>query len=421
MFFDARTAKLLRPGEHLVVGGCPGLRLEVSVTRKTWTYRYKLDGRMKQLALGQWPAMPVAAAVAAWQALRDKRAEGIAPQRKVATVGPYRVRALVDHYISGHLLDARAPAGALAAQRALLRLLDESPAFADQPASSVSRSVAFELLEARKATPTATAKLRSLLGAAWDYALDAGRLDGDTPNWWRLVLRGRLKSKGKIIGGAHVGQQRRVLQAGEIAGLLAWLPNMHALGRDTTLLYLWTCARGAEILAMRPEHVSREPDGWWWTVPKAQTKNARFAAGVDLRVPLCGQALAVVRRRLTGVGASGWLFEDARGEQYTQQDYSTYIYSMQPHSVKVQRRQGAGLVLPVTGWTPHNLRRTGRTLLSSLGCRDEVAEAILGHLPPPMVGTYNSHSYDAEKREWLGRLAGWLEALPLKSPSDPMG
>jgi hypothetical protein len=26
-------------------------------------------------------------------------------------------------------------------------------------------------------------KLRSLFGSAWDYALDAGKLDGDVTNW----------------------------------------------------------------------------------------------------------------------------------------------------------------------------------------------------------------------------------------------
>ena len=54
MQFDARAAKLLRPDQHLVVGGCPGLRLEVTPSTKTWTYRYRspIDGRMKQAALG---------------------------------------------------------------------------------------------------------------------------------------------------------------------------------------------------------------------------------------------------------------------------------------------------------------------------------------------------------------------------------
>lgn len=121
-------------------------------------------------------------------------------------------------------------------------------------------------------------------------------------------------------------------------------------------------------------------------MPKELTKNARFPLAVDLRVPLVGRALAIVERRLKAVGESGWLFEDVRGEQYAQHDFSTYIYGLQPYSAKAARRQGDGLVLPVTGWTPHNLRRTSRTMLASLGCPKEVAEAILGHLPDRSKG-----------------------------------
>jgi integrase len=146
-------------------------------------------------------------------------------------------------------------------------------------------------------------------------------------------------------------------------------------------------------------------------VPKEATKNERFAEAVDLRVPLVGRALKIVQRRLQAVGKSGLLFEDARGEQYTQHDFSTYIYGLQPYSEKVARRASEGLVIPVTHWTPHNLRRTSRTMLASLGCPEEVAEAILGHLPTVIVGTYNAHTYDAERRRWLAMLSKHLESL----------
>jgi integrase len=417
MFFDPRAAKLLKPGELMLVSGCPGLRLEAADTRRTWTYRYKDPaGRLKQLRIGHWPAMSAQAAMTAWQDLRDQRAAGvdIKAKRKAAAkpVAEYTVHDLVHGYINGHLVDARSDESAKAARRQLERLLEDEPLFASQAAAAVTRGVAFQILEDRKATPTATAKLRSLLGGAWDYALDAGRLSGDAPNWWRQLLKGRLKSKGKRMGGVHVGRQRRVLTSGEVATLLAWLPNMHELGRDTTVMYLWTCARGVEILAMRPEHVGEESDGWWWTVPKSQTKNADAEFAVDLRVPLIGRALAVVQRRLKTVGASGWLFEDVRKEQYTQHDFSTYIYNLQPYAPKVKNRQSTGgLVLPVTNWTPHNLRRTGRTMLSSLGCLNEIGEAILGHLPREIEATYNSHTYDKERRVWLGKLAKHLEKL----------
>lgn len=423
MHFDARAAKLLQPGQHLLVNGCIGLRLVATPSRKTWIYRYKspTDSKMKQLALGQWPAVPVQAAAAQWQALREQRQAGAdpGPERRAerralragGAPGDYTVRRLVQAFIDGHLVAQLKPAGLLAATRALDRLLDDNPAFADRPAASIKRADAFEILQARKATPTAAAKLRSLLGAAWDYALDAGQLDGDVPNWWRSVMKGRLKSQGKRVGGAHVGAQRRTLRPAEIAALLAWLPNMHAVGRDVTQLYLWTCARGVEIVAMRTEHITEEVDGWWWTVPKEQTKNARHSQAVDLRVPLIGAALAIVRRRLEGAGPSGLLFEDARGGQYLQHFYSTYIYGLQPHSAKAKARQGEGLVLPVTGWTPHDLRRTGRTLLAGLGCSNEVAEAILGHMPQHMVGVYNQHKYNSERRHWLGLLAAQLDGL----------
>lgn len=422
MYFNTRAAKELQPGQHLLVDGCPGLRLVAVGTKKTWTYRYKnAAGKMKQVALGEWGALDFQKAAARYNDLKDLRATGVDPvehkkqskaearERKPVV---YTVRAVVADYLAGHVYVERSAASAKAARSALERLLAEEPAFADSAAKDVDRGVAFTVLDARKSTPTAAAKLRSLLGAAWSYAHDAGRLDGSVPNWWREVMRGRLKSKGKIIGGEHVGRKRRNLSGPEVGLLLGWLPNMHAIGQDATWLYLATGMRGVEIFGMRPEHIGAEADGWWLTLPKELTKNERFADAVDHRVPLVGRTLEIVRRRMTAVGASGYLFETVRAggaKQYSQHFFSTYVYSLQPYSEKVRRRAGAGLVCPVTHWTPHNLRRTARTALAMLGCPDEVGEAVLGHMPDVMVATYNSHTYDAEKRRWLVILAEWLE------------
>ena len=58
-----------------------------------------------------------------------------------------------------------------------------------------------------------------------------------------------------------------------------------------------------------------------------------------------------------------------------------------------------------------DLRRTVRTLLAAMGCPDAVAEAILAHKPPGVMGVYNLHTYDAEKRHWLAALDVKLEQL----------
>ncbi len=67
--------------------------------------------------------------------------------------------------------------------------------------------------------------------------------------------------------------------------------------------------------------------------------------------------------------------------------------------------------MPVAQWAPHDLRRTGRTMLTALGCPTDVAESILGHMLPGVEGVYNRHTYDRERREWLTRLDAHLEAL----------
>lgn len=424
MHFDARAAKLLKPGGHLLVPGCSGLRLEVSASRKTWTYRYKSpdDGRLKQVAIGQWPTMPVGAAVAKWQALKEQRDSGADPvaMRKAERVAilervnppqVYTVQRLVDDFIGGHLEQHRKEKGADAAKRMLEKLLAANPDFANKSAASITRADAFNILENRKATPTVAQKLRALLGAAWDYTLDAGLLEENAPNWWRQVQKGRLKSRGKLMGGEHLGPARRVLHPTEVTKLMTWLPNMHPLGRDCVVMYLWTVTRGAEFLTMRPEHITQDGDQWWWTVPKALTKNAKVPQATDLRVPLYGRALAVVQRRLASIGKSGLMWEDSKGAAYTQHDFSTYIYNLQPYSPKVTGRQGDGLVLPVTNWSPHDLRRTASTMLSGMGCVKEYREAILGHIQPGVEGVYNAYTYDPERVLWLGRLADHLEAL----------
>lgn len=62
----------------------------------------------------------------------------------------------------------------------------------------------------------------------------------------------------------------------------------------------------------------------------------------------------------------------------------------------------------VKGYRIHDLRVTVRTHLAALGVPRDVAEAILGHAQGGLVGTYNKHQYEVEKRAALDR---WAEIL----------
>ena len=418
--FDPRAAKLLQAGEHITLADHPGLRLEASTKGRSWIYRYKspVDGRMRQVKIGTWPAKSYAAAVVEWENLRRRREAGEDPAAErrsqraadlaAEKVADYTVSKLCNDYWNGHISSHRAKKGATE----IRRLFDkELGSLADMPATQVKRADAFALIQAMaERKPVIAGQLRSELGAAWDYAIDAGKIPEETPNWWRKILRGKIRSKGKKIAGESIGTAKRVLTETEIGALIRWLPNMSAMLQDTLTLYLWTACRGAEIVQMEGREIVSEESGLWWIVPKAKTKNARHEHATDLRVPLFGRAAAIALRRKERFG-DGFLFP-LRGDlsqHIDQKSIQSSLFVYQPYSEirahKYPRR------LPVTHWAPHDLRRSSRTLLAAMGCPNEVGEAILGHMQPGVVGIYNLHHYDAERREWLSKLSDRLESL----------
>lgn len=413
---------MLVAGKHLLVDGCPGLRLEATQTRKTWTYRYKDGaGRMKQVKLGAWPGMALPDAVREWGARREQRDSGVDPvlerKREALTRRSGGVAASVEDLIGrfcDHLDTRRKAESALSARRALERVMEEEPAFAAVPPSSVTRAAAYAVLDARRQFPMATKKLRALLGQAWAWGQDAGVVDSESVNWWRQLMPGQLRSKGKIIEGEHVGSSRRVLRRDELKTLLPWArANMSQISLDATLMYLHTGMRGVEIFALRVEYITEEDDGWWITFPAHLLKQERNADIVDHRVPLMGVTLEIVRRRMAAAW-DGWLFWTKRGKNlrvHNQKAFGSYVNALMPNSAKVKRRASVGLICPVANWSAHDLRRTARTLLSSISVPEDVGEAIIGHKPATMVASYNLHTYDEQKRDWVARLARLLGTL----------
>ncbi|KUZ29629.1 tyrosine-type recombinase/integrase [Burkholderia territorii] len=418
MRFDARTAKQLLPGAHLNIDGCPGLRLQATTSRRSWIYRYKspVDGRMRQIKIGEWPALSIAAAAVEWERLRDERNAGNDPalaKRQahdsvgvmVQQGGSPAVREICDAYLKGHVETNRKTKGAAEVARMFRTMIGD---IADLPAAQLTRERAFAKIESFRHVPVQASKLRLELAAAWDYALDAGKIPESTPNWWRQIMRGRLRSQGKRIQGQPVGTVKRFLNEAEVGAVINWLPNFSRNVEDALTLYVWTGTRGVEIGTMEGAEISEESDGLWWTIPKAKTKNARHANATDLRVPLIGRAEAIVRRRLARYG-KGWLFPAERGGPMQQKVFGQAVHFHMPYSET--RPAQARPRLPVTHWAPHDLRRTVRTMLAALGCPYEVGEAIIGHMLPGVGGVYNRHRYDEERRYWLAKLSSRLEDL----------
>lgn len=418
--FDARSAKMLKPGEWLLVENCPGLRLEATKSRRTWIYRYRTPEGLRQIKVGQWPAMSVAGAVGEWDKHRtardagaDPAAEKRAARQETVTVTPttYTVAQVCKDFLAEYIEKERATRSANDVRDRFKNMLDS---VRDIPAAELTREQAFKLIALHEnRAPTMAKYLRNELGQAWDHALDAGRLHQNVPNWWREIKKGKLRSKGKVLLGKRMGKPARNLSDAQVADLLNFTrEHMSSTVADVITLYLWTGTRGAEIVAMEMSELSRASDGvLWWTIPKAKTKNARRENATDLRVPLIGRADLIISERMA-TAIDGHLFPSPKGGHVQQKSINQLLHFHQPYSRKRPNSNRARLPASLFNVTPHDDRHTVRTYLSEIGCPHDVGEAILGHVKPGVGGTYDKNTFNKERLEWLPKVAAhWEEVL----------
>lgn len=69
----------------------------------------------------------------------------------------------------------------------------------------------------------------------------------------------------------------------------------------------------------------------------------------------------------------------------------------------------------IKAFTPHDLRRTGRTGLSRLKVEPHIAERVLNHVQEKLAGTYDVYEYLDEKRAALNK---WAEHLDTQRRSE---
>ncbi len=74
---------------------------------------------------------------------------------------------------------------------------------------------------------------------------------------------------------------------------------------------------------------------------------------------------------------------------------------------------------PMPPWTLHDLRRTVRTRLSSLGVLPVIAELCIGHKQQGIAAVYDLHRYDSEKRDAMRKWEALL--LTIVAPQPPPG
>jgi integrase len=197
-------------------------------------------------------------------------------------------------------------------------------------------------------------------------------------------VHGRATTRDRVLSDDEL---RRVWLTAEAAdypyGPLIRLLILTGARRDEIAAARWSEIRG-NLLAVRSE---------------------RMKGGVAHTIPLTSAALAIVEGLPRFEGKDAHVFSTTGGRRP--------IAGFSKAKVAFDRSLGE-----MARWTLHDLRRTCRTGLSSLGVLPVVAEMVIGRQQQGISKVYDLHRYDREKREALER---WeARVLSLISP-DPEG
>ncbi len=214
------------------------------------------------------------------------------------------------------------------------------------------------------------------------------------------------------VGGKDV-ERDRILSEEEIRELANRTPKAKLL--HTTEAAIWiqlaTCCRVGELLNARWEHINLE-DGTWY-IPPENAKN-----GKTHTIYLSPFAIAYFRIVETINSKSDWCYPNTKNthrpvcsKTITRQIADRQLANSREPMSKRSPYVDA-LKLKDGKWTPHDLRRTGATLMTMLGVIPEVAERCLNHTEENRIKRiYQRHTYVNEMREAWRLLGERLDLL----------
>lgn len=389
----------------------------------TFEYRFTDQGRTRTASCGKWPEM----------SLRDIRKERDAKQALVAAgTDP------IERERSAKLQVKLEEAQALEQQKADLARLAIEAATKRTLADAMDQWERLELsrrkdrgLETMRALRKDVLPVlgqaalvdirRAMLVNVLDAVVDRGarvmanHLFGDLRQFFNFAvarewvpshpLAGLTKEK---IGGRQK-ERERFLSEQEIVQLRDQLPMANLL--QTTEAAIWimlgTCCRVGELSQAQWKDVNL--DRGEWSIPAGNSKNAR-----DHLVYLSDFVASHFRSLQSLTGDSDWCIPARNGiDHVCLKSIAKQIKDRQRDTALSNRTKATGtLLLPGGPWTPHDLRRTGATLMGELGVSGEVIEKCLNHVEmSKLKRIYQRHERREEQRDAWRRLGDRLDLL----------
>jgi integrase len=269
-----------------------GLYLQVSPGGASWVFRYRVDGRLREMGLG--PLHTISLAEARQKALqcRKMRLDGLDPiEERRASRAAGRVSAAkpipsfkdcAEKCIAAHSAGWK---GLKSEQQWHQTLADFAyPVFGSLPVDAIDIALILQVLEPIWETKTETAsRLRGRIEAVLDWAKSRGYRQGENPARYKGHLE-NLLPRVRAPKVAHFA----ALPFTEIGGFMAELRQHEGISARALEFGILTAARSGEVLGARWGEFDLAER--LWIVPEERTK-----VGREHRVPLSNAAIAILK------------------------------------------------------------------------------------------------------------------------------
>ncbi|NVJ45609.1 MAG: tyrosine-type recombinase/integrase [Cytophagia bacterium] len=400
--FTESVVKNLLPKPKRTVFWCEGLSgfgLRVSPQgNKSWIYEYRLDGIHRMLTLGKYPRLSLTEARRAFAIASEKVQLGIDPatehlEKRKAEQEAMTINDLVPLYIK--YCQSRGEKRWDEKQRVLNKEL--LPVLGSKKVKDISfREIANMIYDIGIKRDKATQATRFLSHAKglFKYAKNFHGLVEFNP----CADLEAPKAKKTV---------KCALDTREIYAVWNNIDsiNMSPMVKLGLKFMLCTLTRGVEVRTAEWSEIDLE--GKVWIIPDHKAKN-----GKRHLVPLNGYAIEVLKEIKKWTGglryAFGWnkalngnINREIKENTYLKETAFNHAMRVNFDQIGINRK-----------FTPHDLRRTGATLLTSIGYSREWVSKLLNHTPQGVTAShYDTFDYFEEKRAGIECIQYILERI----------
>lgn len=361
---------------------------------KYWRFKYRFGGKEKTLALGVVPDVSLIKAREKLQAARELLQDNKDPgeEKKLNKLLLTQKTGNSFENVANEWFEVRMSDRSEKHRKRTMSALkrDLYPDLAKRPVEQITAPellACLRKIEARGAIETAH-RTKQTAGQIFRYAIATGRADRDPSRDLDGALRRPQKTHlAAITDPVHVGPLLRAID-----GFKGTTTVKNALQISPLLL-----ARPGEVRSMEWSEIDFEKA--IWTIPAEKMKMDR-----EHLVPLCQQAIEILRDQQRVMSRSKYVFPSARGGS------------------RQLSENGVRTALRTIGYdnetmTPHGFRAMARTIMDEvLAIRVDWIEHQLAHAVKDSNGrAYNRTAHIEGRREMMQTWANYLDTLRASS------